>query len=147
MITVILFGVVIRPLLLPHAHLACPSHFQVHLELDFEAIPVLPGAWECLKAGQLSSLHRQNSIAVSLVDGFDGHTDGRSWLSRDPRWPILVDPQTAGGLLAGIPEVNKVACLDRLRAEGYGEAAVIGRVSSRQWEGAAQCISVVTVVE
>ena len=108
----------------------------MHLELDFEAVPVLPGALECLEAGTLSSLHRQNAVAASLVSGFAGQgADGRpigGGLSSDPRWPVLVDPQTAGGILAGVPEAEAQACLSRLRAEGYRDAAVIGRVHSVQ---------------
>ena len=94
-----------------------------------EAVPVLPGSLECLKSGTLSSLHRQNAVAASLVSGFAGHADGRPGLSSDPRWPVLVDPQTAGGLLAGVPEDEAQACLSRLRVEGYRDAAVIGRVT------------------
>jgi len=115
--------------------------------LKFEAVPVLPGALECLKSGALSSLHRQNAVAASLVSGFDDDGDGGPGESilRDPRWPILVDPQTAGGLLAGVPEGKAEACLSQLRSEGYREAAIIGHVSRR--DGAAQqCISLVQLL-
>ena len=46
----------------------------------------------------------------------------------DPRYLLLFDPQTAGGLLAGISSDRAGTCVSELRAAGYSEAAVIGVV-------------------
>jgi selenide, water dikinase len=86
--------------------------------LDPDAIPALDGALELLAQGITSSLHADNLAALmSLEDAAQTH----------PLAPLLVDPQTAGGLLAGLPAHRARQCLDELRRLGC-RAALIGRV-------------------
>jgi len=87
--------------------------------LDPGEIPVLEGALALLGRGITSSLHADNIAALAAL----GPAAEMHQLA-----PLLIDPQTAGGLLAGVPVDYATACLAQLRARGY-RAALIGRVS------------------
>src|SRR5215475_7198875 len=65
------------------------------------SVPVLPGALELAASGVESTLAPDNARAVPN-------------LSTEPRERILIDPQTSGGLLGGIPPARVKACLDAL---------------------------------
>ena len=41
---------------------------------------------------------------------------------------LIFDPQTAGGLLASVPEGNATDCINILRKSGYPEAAIVGQI-------------------
>ena len=94
---------------------------EVDAVLTMEAIPMLDGALETVKAGILSSLQPQNlrlRRAIHDVEQASNH----------PAFPLLFDPQAAGGLLAGVPSEHASACIDELHALGYPEAVIIGQV-------------------
>ncbi|MBL6458739.1 selenide, water dikinase SelD [Belnapia sp. T6] len=82
--------------------------------LDAGAVPLLPGVQEALAGGIRSTLHEGN------LAGIAGLLEGEA-----P--PALLDPQTAGGFLAGLPAASLGPCLDALRGLG-AEPAVIGEV-------------------
>ena len=92
----------------------------VHIELDLAAVPVLDGAEELAARGVVSSLHPRNLH-------FRRYLQDPAAASKDPRCALLFDPQTAGGLLAGIPAAHAPACVQALRQRGYPRAALIGR--------------------
>ena len=93
----------------------------VDAELDLAALPLLPGARATVEAGIFSSLQPQNlRLRRALRDA--------ETLIRDPRYALLFDPQTAGGLLAGVPDDRADDCVAELRRLGYAQAAIIGRV-------------------
>jgi selenide,water dikinase len=90
--------------------------------LDPDAIPVLDGALALIERGVTSSLHPGNlGVLASLDDA-----NPASSLAA-----LLIDPQTAGGLLAGVPAERAADCLAELHLHGY-RAAEIGVVSAMQ---------------
>jgi selenide,water dikinase len=93
----------------------------VDAELDLTALPILEGAEETVAAGILSSLQPAN---VRLRRAL---ADQQAWVDH-PRYPLIFDPQTAGGLLASLPADHAEACLAELRGLGYPHATIIGRI-------------------
>lgn len=88
--------------------------------LDPDAIPALDGALPLLRGGLTSSMHTGNLGALTALSSAE--------IARDPALAaLLLDPQTAGGLLAGVPAEHTVSCLAELRRLGY-RAAEIGVV-------------------
>ena len=93
---------------------------QVSAAVDLARLPVLDGALETLTAGIASSIEPENRRFSRYLEGAG---DGD-----DPQVRLLFDPQTAGGLLAGVPEAAAVDCVAALRAGGHGAATVVGHV-------------------
>ena len=89
---------------------------QMNAMLDPAAIPALDGAFDLFSLGIASSLHTDNLAAMTALDAGEA----------GPIASLLIDPQTAGGLLAGLPAERAASCLGELRALGY-RAALIGR--------------------
>jgi selenide, water dikinase len=90
--------------------------------LDPKAVPALPGAMEALAAGLASSLHPANAAAAAP------RLRATEWNAAVPpaRLALLLDPQTAGGLLVGVPDGAVASGLAALRESGCAEAAIIG---------------------
>ena len=91
-------------------------------QIDLDALPVLPGALETVESGILSTLQPKNERFAARVEATD------SQRARG-EYALLFDPQTAGGLLAGVPRENIHACLTELTALGYADTAVIGEIA------------------
>ncbi len=93
----------------------------VDAEIDLDALPILDGAEETVAAGILSSLQPQNVRLRRAIQGIDA-------AARHARYPLIFDPQTAGGLLASVPADRAEDCLAELKSLGYERAALIGTV-------------------
>jgi selenide,water dikinase len=96
----------------------------VDAELQLSQLPLLDGAVDCVKAGIVSSLQPAN---VRLRRALRNAED----FVQDPRYPLLFDPQTAGGLLASVPAAQATACVQALKDAGYAHTAIIGRVNAQ----------------
>mmetsp|Transcript_23686 Transcript_23686/g.65513 ORF Transcript_23686/g.65513 Transcript_23686/m.65513 type:complete len:168 (-) Transcript_23686:365-868(-) len=99
--------------------MASASNARVKIVMD--DIPALPGVLSCLERKIYSSLQPANlrlRRALSNEAAALAH----------PKYPLLFDPQTAGGLLATVPTANATAAIEALRAAGYAGATVVGSV-------------------
>lgn len=94
---------------------------QVAVDLNISALPILPGALELLEQGITSSLQPQNLRAQNWIENLGA-------AQSHPLFPLLFDPQTAGGLLAAVPTAQVLDCLACLQNQGYTQSQVIGRV-------------------
>lgn len=81
-----------------------------------DRVPALPGSLALAAHGVESSLAPDNRRLLPDADG-------------EARTALLVDPQTSGGLLAGVPANRADACLRALLAAGE-PAAIIGAVET-----------------
>jgi selenide,water dikinase len=92
----------------------------VSAALHTKDLPLLPAVAALAKAGVTSSLLPENlALAGRLQNGGPVAADELA---------LLFDPQTAGGLLAGVAPADAEALLARLRAGPAPEAALIGEV-------------------
>ncbi len=94
---------------------------KVDAEIHMDAVPILEGARQTVAAGILSSLQPQNLRLRRAIENVEV-------ASKHPDYPLLFDPQTAGGLLAGVPADKAQQCVEELKKVGYANACVIGEI-------------------
>ena len=106
--------------------LASPGSLRAVLQ--GAAIPALPGVRELLAQGFASSLAPANRLALELIE------TGRIRIQDPAADPLalelLIDPQTCGPLLVALPAERSAAALAELRACGFAQACLIGRVQA-----------------
>lgn len=95
----------------------------VDATLFLSQLPLLAGAQNCVEQGILSSLQPANVRLRRAI------RDQANWVNH-PRYALLFDPQTAGGLLASVPPESLKACLAALHDAGYNHACEIGKVTA-----------------
>jgi selenide,water dikinase len=92
-------------------------------KVEWSSLPVLAGAVEFARAGIFTGASARNWTGygerVTLDKGLG-----------EPERMLLTDPQTSGGLLVACSPDSVEAVLEVFRAEGFGQAAVIGEMSA-----------------
>ena len=93
------------------------------VRLDFQAVPVLPGAAELARAGFVTGASGRNWASYGEgVELFQGCADWQR--------ALLTDPQTSGGLLVACAPEAVEAVLSVFRRQGFERAAVIGQLEA-----------------
>jgi selenide,water dikinase len=90
---------------------------KVGIKFDFSALPIFPGAWECLEKGILTKAHAGNAEYTKDALIIDGDLEEAGKL-------IMFDPQTSGGLLLAVEAVKVGDILKSLRREFLSAVAV-----------------------
>ncbi|MGI9295121.1 MAG: selenide, water dikinase SelD, partial [Pseudomonadales bacterium] len=93
---------------------------KVKVDLALCHVPLMEGVEITIERKIFSSIQPQNERFSKYIENFsdaNAHT----------LFPVLFDPQTAGGLLFSIPEDRAVRCVSTLQEEGYLHARIIGR--------------------
>jgi selenide, water dikinase len=95
---------------------------DVDVTIAIERVPLLEGARETVALGIFSSLQPQNVRLRRAIRELET-------VATHPVYPLLFDPQTAGGLLAAVPLGETERCVAALRAADYAAADIIGFVT------------------
>jgi selenide, water dikinase len=85
-------------------------------------VPVLPGVRDLLAAGFKTGASPRNWAGYGESVELGAHGEDVK--------ALLTDPQTSGGLLAACAPDTVMDVLSIFRAEGFGDAAVIGEIVS-----------------
>lgn len=95
---------------------------NVAASVNLDAVPLYPEARVLAECGVASTLLPENARLASRLRG--AAAADAAVLS------LLFDPQTSGGLLAGVPADSAAACVTALAAAGMACAAHIGSVTA-----------------
>jgi len=95
---------------------------KLSAEIAYEALPILPHAWNLANRGIVPGGTQRNLAAATQVEWADD-------LAPADR-VLCVDAQTSGGLLLAVPAENEAALLAALREAATPAAAVIGRLTA-----------------
>jgi selenide,water dikinase len=95
---------------------------RLSAEIAYEALPILPHAWNLANRGIVPGGTQRNLAAATQVEWADD-------LAPADR-VLCVDAQTSGGLLLAVPAENEAALLAALREAATPAAAVIGRLTA-----------------
>jgi len=94
---------------------------RVGAVVDLQSVPVLPGAIQLIQDGIASSLLPENRR-------FDRWVEATEAVRKSPAYEILLDPQTCGGLLLGVPADKSAAFTEAAEVAGLPIPVRIGQV-------------------
>lgn len=93
----------------------------VGMEVDSEAVPLLPGVKEYCKQGLVPGGTRRNrEFRFNMIEA----------AVSDEMVLILFDAQTSGGLLISLRPADGEALVKKMHNEGIKDAAIVGRVAA-----------------
>ena len=92
------------------------------VEVDFNALPVYPYALEMYGKGETTGSNKGNREMVN-TQSFTIQTS----LSKHEE-QLLFDPQTSGGLLLSVPDLQSDNLVKELKSAGIADAQKIGQV-------------------
>ena len=98
------------------------------VELDWSAVPLLPGVAELAAQGMVTGASGRNWAGY-------GHDVQLSAQLTETDKALATDPQTSGGLLVSCAPDAVPRVMAILQRHGFADAAVIGRVGGRQASG------------
>lgn len=94
---------------------------KILVTLDLDALPILDGALETISNEIFSSLYEKNLDFKYSIADFEN--------IQHQKFPLLFDPQTAGGLLACVPKNKAEECIKKLHKENYSHASIMGYIT------------------
>ena len=89
-------------------------------ELNLTDVPAYPQATALAQSGIASTLLPENLSLACRLSGDE--------LPSAATLAVLFDPQTSGGLVAGVPAARAQACIDDLKRNGMADACIVGDV-------------------
>lgn len=96
---------------------------DVGMTIRASSVPFFPEIREFVEMGIVpGGLHRNRQYRSKLIEVESSCPD---WMV-----DILFDPQTAGGLLIALPEIQAEKLIGKMHARGITEAAIVGEVIS-----------------
>ena len=107
--------------ILGHLHEMIKDSTTSGASIDLASLPLLDGAVECVQKGITSSLQKSNLRLNRAIANIEDVKDFDAY-------PLLFDPQTAGGMLAAIPENEANKCIQKLRENGYASSSIVGKI-------------------
>jgi selenide,water dikinase len=96
---------------------------KVEMEIRFDSVPVMPEAYDMLRAEAVAGGLWSNKHYVGPSISVEGVTDDEI--------NVLCDPQTSGGLLMTVPSENVEKAVRMLRKAGVKEPCIVGKVLAK----------------